>query len=127
MTSTDSSHNSETLTNSSPQSNLPNSPELLENLARVLELFRQRDLLRELFQVLNSEMLWHLRGAVFSSHNDPELQSYHKHVAQWLQQIVEGNALEKYRLQAEMRMDPDKFQQEPQTLMEPDSGSDYLT
>ena len=97
-----------------------------QDLERVLELFRQRDLWKELERVLKAEQLSHLRGAAFSSSN--EEATYHKHVAQWLEHVLNG-ALENYADQARARLSPNELEDAtpPVSLMENDSGAEYLT
>jgi len=128
-----------TSNDSSPSSTSPEaqatptkSPQLVpkhQQLLEVVDLFRQRDLWRALEEVLRQEQLYHLREAALSS---SEFVEYHRHVAQWLEAVLNG-ALESYNEEAKLATMSESARAKTllelvgsASTMEPDSGTDYL-
>lgn len=82
--------------------------------------------------MLRAEQLSHLREAGLSSSDNTENISYHRHVAQWIEHVLNG-ALEKYELEARAANMTDEERAKTleeavaqANLMPKDSGGDYL-
>lgn len=133
MTSKDSLPSSTSLEELTTPISSMQSPEQQEKLLAVLEMFKQRDLWEALERVLRLEQLWHLREAAFSSNDDPRYGAeYHRHVASWLESVLNG-ALQNYKEQSDVALMSESERETKLTdllsngaIMEKDSGADYL-